>query len=238
MAFRRLVAICLGIVVLAASPLSAIHTRRYALEELCEVATSIHVATVVSAEPVLDASSDSIWTVYKLEIEQTWKGEAVATRELRFFGGELNGRSEGLAGQTRLDVGNRYLLFVRDVEKLYAPVVGVGQGVFRVQALGTDRNPARTVQLISDDGERLDVGNDRKIQRTGPWIAHDGIARNANELASTPPSRERDPDPAQSTGIPSRGTPPPPEVDPSLRPATLAEVREFLVEPVLRGKEH
>jgi hypothetical protein len=222
----------LGLTFISAPEALAVHTLRLSLEKLTATAADIYVATVLSAAPLLDRDTNAVWTEYLLRIDETWKGARITTRRLRFFGGETEGRSEGIAGQPTLDVGSRYLLFVGSVDRNFAPTVGVGQGIFRIIPVADERGGADTIELISVDGERLEIDGDHKIARTGQWALVGGVPIKAHLVEPQDARKESDPDPLRSTGRPSANRAVALSA-PSLRPATLDEVRRWLVDPVL-----
>lgn len=230
----------LALVFIFAPKAEALHVRRLTLESLTATAADVYVATVLSATPLLDSGTNSVWTEYLLRIDETWKGSQTTTRRLRFFGGETDGRSEGIAGQPTLDIGAQYLFFVDSDSTNFAPTVGVGQGIFRVITIAGEGGGPNAIELISAEGERLEIGDDHKLVRTGQWAVVGGLPVQARLLESQDARAESDPDPSQSTGRPSVSRPPTLPVS-STRPATLEEVRLWLIEPVLaqlRAMEH
>lgn len=174
---------------------SAIETRRFTLGEIVRSSSAIVVGTVVAKDLAPDLATNHVWTEYVVAVEQTWKGEALPERRLRFFGADA-----------RLEIAATYLLFLDETPRLVVPVVGVGQGIFRV---GDN-------ELVSAEGEVLALTATNQIT-----LAGGRRVENAR--------RERDPDADLSSGE-SAAAAHAAAVQAS-RPAALFEVRRWLVEP-------
>ena len=228
-------ALFVSVLLLGRYPARSIETQRLRLEELVSSASDIVVGTVLAKRAVIDNRTNAIWTEYVLSISDTWKGKHQSERRLRVFGGELDGRSEGILGQPTLEVGISYLLFLGNLEHAFAPTIGVGQGIFRIVPV-TDDGGVSDLRLVSAEGELLELTDDHLIVRTGQWRAL-GRALEAVEPQWGGAVRENDPDVRQSTGKPSRS---PVTVATKSKPASLDQVRRFLVEPTMETlrKEH
>ena len=192
--------------ILIAGSLRGIEVRHLTLDEITTAADAIVVGAVTDRHVTFDSTTNAVWTEYVVAVSETWKGAPAPQLHLRFFGGTSDGRSEGVVGQPRLEVGVTYLLFIDEKVNVVTPAVGIGQGIFRVER---DR-------LVSGDGEVLELTPSNVVVRVAPsW-----------------PERTRrayDPDPRLSTGAPNANACA--NTAAASRPATLSDVRHWLVEP-------
>jgi hypothetical protein len=212
--------------------LLAVRVQHLEMEAIAGQAPRIVLGVVLDRTPVYDPSTNSVWTEYQISVQDQLKGSAPSTLALRFFGGEAEGHDEGIAGQLTLDVGDTYLLFLSDRPHHYAPVVGFAQGLYRAVMLPTGDGGA-AVHFVSPEGVLLEVGENQRIVRTGPWAVQDGRLVPAPAPRST--ALQAEPDLSRSDGAPAPSSEPQAKVERALRPATADDIRRLLIEPSSRG---
>jgi hypothetical protein len=118
------------------------------LPDLVAESDWITVADLVGAQPRRNARGNLIVTDYRFRVAQTLEGmppgsEFVVTQG----GGTLAGETHAISDTADLEVGQRYLVFVRPGRgEMFAPFVGGAQGVY----------------LLSNDGKAMSLGGDRR----------------------------------------------------------------------------
>lgn len=106
-----------------------------------------------------------IVTYVTLRVEESFLGGAKGALRLRFFGGQLEGRRQRIAGMPEFQVGEAEFLFVRGNGTNLCPLVGIHHGRLRIaksagpeaaeQVLLHDGTPLSEVGQIGKSGERL-----------------------------------------------------------------------------------
>jgi hypothetical protein len=146
--------------ILLATPLFATRIRQLTLTETRDRATTIIVADVISAAERLDERGEMVWTDYSLRVAERLKGEDHdETIIVSFAGGKAGGLDIGLAGSPKLTIGSRYLLFLRDGDRLAVPAVGWGQGIFRVSDGALESLNGETVRVtMKGELQKMQLG--------------------------------------------------------------------------------
>lgn len=163
---------------------NATRVQRLSLSEIRDQANSIIIARVTSQETRLGPNAKMVWTDYQIEVEEVLQGVNPTTlTTLSFAGGETAGKSVGIAGVPRLQVGGRYVFFLLHGQTPWAtPTVGWGQGIFEIVPQQSFSEPE---VLVSYDGEPLEIspGGLRRgdlVRRNDRWIeipeATDGLS--------------------------------------------------------------
>lgn len=100
--------------------------------DLVDDAQVIFTGTAVHREVVASKDGRFPFTFVTFDVHRTFKGR-VQHKELtlRFHGGELADREVRISGMPEFEVGETYLLFVRDNGTTASPVVGWFQGQLR-----------------------------------------------------------------------------------------------------------
>jgi hypothetical protein len=130
-----------------------------------------------------------IVTQLTLVVEETIKGRAPATLNLRVPGGTVDGTTLEIHGLPTFEAGERYLLFLRpEAERVGDPVVGVNQGFFHL----IPATPGRPAVLVTDAGDFvLAVEENRVVVKAGP------------QRAAERPLASREPLPEPDMGLPA-----------------------------------
>ena len=102
--------------------------------ELVGLADWVLIGTVTRVTSAAEAQGERIYTYVTLADLEVIKGEWYDTAYvLRVSGGVIDQRGEVYPGLPRFEEGRRYLLFIRENFSALFPVVGLHQGVFRVE---------------------------------------------------------------------------------------------------------
>lgn len=123
-----------GAAAAVASPAHATISQALSLDELVDQADHVVLATCVDARASRDGRR-RIVTDFTLRVEESMKGDAAsgASLTLRRLGGAIGDLGMQIAGEPHLEVGRRYLVFLRTLSdgRTLRPV-GMSQGVMPV----------------------------------------------------------------------------------------------------------
>jgi len=112
--------------------------------ELVGLADWVLIGTVTQVTSIEEAPGERIYTYVTLAELEVIKGEWHATEYvLRVSGGVIDQRGEVYPGLSQLEEGRRYVLFIQGNFSALFPVVGLQQGVFRVEW-----DPARQQTMV------------------------------------------------------------------------------------------
>ncbi len=111
------------------APLQGATLERLTLDDMIAKATSIVRGRVSSAAPVMKDAW--VFTSYRVEVSERWKGTAASSVEFLVPGGTLGGVRQSYAGAPALTGGQEYLLFLWTSEQSGATyIIGYTQGLF------------------------------------------------------------------------------------------------------------
>ena len=124
--------IVLSLLCLAAclAPLPAAILERLSLDELTQQSTSIVRARAVSSYAEFRGSM--IYTHWKLQVVDKWKGLDRSTLEVLIPGGRTRELHQDVAGAPKLLTGKEYLLFLWTSKSGSTYITGLSQGVFEL----------------------------------------------------------------------------------------------------------
>jgi hypothetical protein len=120
-----LIAAC---VTLGWSQLSGATLVQLSLADMIGQSTTIEHAKVAGAWAAF--SGPAIFTHYKLQVSERWKGTAVT--EIVVFGGVANGVRQVYSGTPQLNAGEDYVFFLWTNKEGMTHIVGMTQGLFAV----------------------------------------------------------------------------------------------------------
>jgi len=126
---RLIVALVSGWVTLHATTLSRLN-----LDEMVDKSTAIVRARVVATRSELRGSL--IYTFYTIQPLERWKGTVSASSEIVILGGEAGGVRQSFAGSPQLAIGDEYVFFLWTGQSGLTQIMGLSQGVFRIQPDG------------------------------------------------------------------------------------------------------
>ena len=130
--------IALFLLCLAASlaPLRAAILERLSIEELTHQSTAIVRAKVVGSYAEFRGSM--IYTHWKLQVVDRWKGTERPTVEVLVPGGATRILHQDVAGAPKLLMGKEYLLFLWTSRTGATYITGLSQGLFELGKSATD----------------------------------------------------------------------------------------------------
>jgi hypothetical protein len=136
-------AICL----LVTAPLFANSALRIDFGQLSTLSDRVVAGRITKITAAEDPRNGYIYSTVTMAVSQAVP-EQLAGREysFRMIGGELNGRLQYIADFPKLRVGGDVVLFLNaDTASVFGPTVGLGQGVFYLEATSFD-----SVQRVMD----------------------------------------------------------------------------------------
>ena len=136
------------------------------LPDLVAQSDFIAIADLVSAQARRNARGNLIVTDYRFRVSETLEGSAPGAEfVLTQGGGTLAGETHELSDAAALDVGQRYLIFVRPGRgEVFSPFVGGSQGVYLLTETGASQLSANR-RVLDRDALLNDVR--AKIQQRG-----------------------------------------------------------------------
>lgn len=117
-------------------PLRAAILERLSLDELTQQSTAIVRAKVVGSYAEFRGSL--IYTHWKVQVVEKWKGPDRSTVEVLIPGGSARGLHQDVAGAPKLLTGKEYLLFLWTSKSGSTYITGLSQGLFELGKNGTD----------------------------------------------------------------------------------------------------
>lgn len=127
-----LLVLCLGF---GAATLAAATLEQLSLDDLIQKSTAIVRARVVDS--YADFRGKEIFTHWKLQVEEQWKGGVVA--EVMVSGGSVRGYRQGVPGAPQLTAGKEYVLFLWTSKSGATYLTGWSQGVFELSKDNTSK---------------------------------------------------------------------------------------------------
>jgi len=169
--------------------------------ELTDGADAIVTGTAVHREVVTSRNGAFPFTYVTFQIHQTFKGRVLGNElTLRLHGGELGNREVVVQGMPRFEVGETYLLFVRNNGHSASPLMGWVQGQMR---FGKEARSGETILVDHRDRAVLGLEAGRFAVSDQPVAAPGEIAPGVKVLAeesvqilAADPAAEKEPVPA------------------------------------------
>lgn len=149
--------------VLSTSPAQA-HMATLSDREMVRYSQHVIVATVQGKKTHWNDKRTLILTDYLLAIEDRIKGNAPALTTVSVAGGTLDGETHDTCLSMHLRTGEKYLLFIENLEKVQlSPFTGAWQGVFREsKGTGTHRyvaGGASSSSLLTSGAVRIEFAD-------------------------------------------------------------------------------
>lgn len=119
----------------ASAPAHGLSVVSRSFDELVSLAELVLVGTVTTSRSAYDPpEGQHIYTYFTLDNLEVVKGAwAQSQYTLRVAGGQVGDMAQVYSGLPELRLGERYVLFVRANNRDLFPVVGIDQGVYRVE---------------------------------------------------------------------------------------------------------
>jgi len=99
-----------------------------------------------------------IYTHWRIQVAERWKGEAASSMEIVTPGGTTNGRRLVFPGTPALAEGTEYVLFLWTSKSKLTHVIGLSQGLFDLKVDGTGNpilsRPASTEVMLDPKTHR------------------------------------------------------------------------------------
>jgi hypothetical protein len=144
------------VVIWACCTASAATLQQLSFDQMTQSATAIVRARVTGSSASFTGST--IYTHYKLQTSETWKG--FAATEVMLPGGVAGGYRQSFPGVPALQTGTEYVLFLWTSSTGITHLVGLSQGLFNVSVQG-DGSIAAVRAVI---GETMLDATGRKVR--------------------------------------------------------------------------
>jgi hypothetical protein len=122
-------------------PLQCATLERLSLDDMIQRSTTIVRAKVVSS--YAGFTGPVVYTHYKLQVSETYKGNGQGAVEVAVPGGVANNLRQVFAGAPEFNTGDEYVFFLWTGKSGITQVIGLTQGLFAVSA-GTASDPVTT----------------------------------------------------------------------------------------------
>jgi hypothetical protein len=132
--------------------LNAATLERLSLEDMSQKSTII-VRAVVQGPGMSAQHSRVIFSHYQLQVTEVWKGSVGASVDVAVPGGTWNGLRESYAGAPVFNLGKEYVFFLWTSKHGVTQIIGLSQGLFRVDSGGQAFRPATTEMLLDHNGK-------------------------------------------------------------------------------------
>jgi hypothetical protein len=143
---------------LVIASLEATTLERLSVDDMVEKSTSIVRVKVLSS--VGEIRNGSIFTQYRVQVQETWKGNLNRETDLYVPGGSANGMRQAIPGAPVLNNGEEYVLFVWAGASGRNQIIGLSQGLFSLVrqedgSMQVERPGAKEMMLDSKTGRPM-----------------------------------------------------------------------------------
>jgi len=163
------------------TPLHAAILERLSLDELTQQSTAIVRVKVVGSYAEFHGSM--IYTHWRVQVVERWKGPDRSTVEVLIPGGIARGLHQDVAGAPKLLIGKEYLLFLWTSKSGSTYLTGLSQGLFELGKSATDEVVSRpasgepmldhvTWKLVKD--ENFQMRYSEMTSRISATLSHGG----------------------------------------------------------------
>ncbi len=208
--YNNLVDLICGTLLLALllPALSPQNVRTLPVDDMSREAQVIGVATVVSATPHEEPRNGFVYTDFRLNFSEVWKGEAGPAFILMKPGGTVGSNRSRVPGhEYLLTPGEQIVVFATPSDLGNHVPIGIHQGLYRVAAeersplyrvtqfpFGPGKDSALTLQSLKDDvyralGKPLNARPAPADRRTPPGIpSHESATPQQESTSTVPPA--------------------------------------------------
>lgn len=120
---------------LCAVALPAATLERLSLDDMITKSTAIVRGKVVSSSAGF--SGPVIYTHYRVQVTETFKGSGATAVDIQFPGGVANGMRQSYSGVPQFNPGDEFVFFLWTGKSGTTQVIGLNQGVFSLPAGGS-----------------------------------------------------------------------------------------------------
>jgi len=150
----RLVLKSVAAAVLLSMSLLATTLEQLSLDDMIQKSTGVVRARVTGSYTALVGVD--IYTYYRLDVSETWKGQPATQLDVAVPGGSLRGQRQVVAGAPPLVAGEEYVLFLWTSRSGLTQVIGLSQGSFSVKADASNTlllvRPAAADNMLDKNG--------------------------------------------------------------------------------------
>jgi hypothetical protein len=143
----------------AATHLDAATLARLSLDDMIRQSTAIIHGRVGGSSAAFRGSV--IYTSYKVQVLEQWKGNSPATVDVALPGGSANGYRQSFPGTPQLTEGQEYILFLWTSKSGLTQIIGLTQGLFD---LSTDASGVATANRGASSNSMLDPVTGRMVK--------------------------------------------------------------------------
>jgi hypothetical protein len=122
------------------APLRGATLERLSLDEMIEKSTAIIRGRVAGVYTALHGNI--MYTHYRVEVSERWKGSPQAALEVMVPGGVSGGLRQSYSGVPKLTDGKEYVLFLWTGRSGHTQIIGFTQGVFELPKKATGQATA------------------------------------------------------------------------------------------------
>ena len=123
------------LLVFGIQPLSCATLEQLTLDDMIAQSTAIVRGTVVDSWAAL--TSSIIYTHYKVQVSESFKGPQQSSVEIVIAGGVVNNRSQNFSGSPTLNKGDEFVFFLWTSRAGLTQIMGLTQGLFAVTPGGS-----------------------------------------------------------------------------------------------------
>jgi hypothetical protein len=128
--------------------------EQLSLDDMIQKSTSVVRARVGGSYTAMVGRD--IYTYYRLQVSETWKGQSATDLEVAVPGGALRGQRQSIAGAPALVAGDEYVLFLWTSRSGLTQVIGLSQGSFTVKTDASNTplmlRPAVAESMLDQNG--------------------------------------------------------------------------------------
>ncbi len=140
------------------APLQCATLERLTFDDLAAKSTAIVRGRVTAAWPAM--TGGVIYTHYKVQVAESFKGPAQSSVEIMVPGGSLNGVRQTFAGSPTLTTGDEFVFFLWTSKSGITWITGLTQGLFSLPSNGSSeptavRPASRELMLDSASGRQV-----------------------------------------------------------------------------------
>jgi hypothetical protein len=139
--------------------LPAATLERLSLDDMITKSTAILRGKVLNS--YTQASGPVIYTHYRIQASETFKGNSQSMVDIQLPGGSLNHMRQSFAGVPEFQAGDEYVFFLWTGRSGATQVIGLTQGLFSVAAGGAS-DPVTT--RVASHEVMLDHGTGRQVK--------------------------------------------------------------------------
>jgi hypothetical protein len=132
--------------------------ERLTLDDMSSKATAVVRGKIVSSYTAMQGAT--IYTHYRVQVSEVWKGANQQTVDVMLPGGMMNGLRQSFAGVPQLNAGDEYVMFLWTGKSGNTQLLGLTQGLFAV----TQNDAGETLASRGVSAELMLDANGKAVQ--------------------------------------------------------------------------